>query len=462
MFETQATTSQPSSAASVKTAESLASVTTTSTPGRGSVAVVYGPRRIGKSFLLEALCTAVGGLRYQALTGVAAAQLDDFGRALGAWLGVGSLRLANWADAIDRLQTVQLPLLAIDELPYLTESAPELPSVLQRYVDAGVGPPLVLAGSSVSTMAELISGRAALYGRSSASVVPGSFTGRDLARLWQVRDPRAALRVDAAVGGLPGYRPMLAPPGANFDDWMVDEVLAPSSPLLDAAEAGLGEIAPLGSRAIIHTILAAIASGVRSFGGIARVAGRPTGALTRPLGLLERAGLVARVRDPLRARRDLYELADPHLRTWLSIIRPARHALQAGRAAQVWAGVRDTTWRAQVLGPRWEAVVRDHAARGAIAELGTVDLVGATTVPDPAHRTSHQVDVVALRQGQIVALGEAKLRRTGREDLKRLEAIRDLLGATDARLLLASAEGVDPTAARTPAALTIEPKDVYR
>lgn len=428
---------------------------------RQKLALVYGPRRVGKSFLLEALCEASGGRRYQAITGVTTAQLDDFGRAVGGWLEVGPLRLDGWADALERLARIDAPVVVIDELPYLTESAPELTSILQRYIDANQGPPLVLAGSSLSTMADLVTPRAPLYGRTAAVVVPAPFAGRDLAALWLVDDPTAALWVDAAVGGLPGYRPLLAPPGNQLDAWMVDEVLAPSSPLLDAAEAALADVTPHTGRGVYRTILSAIAAGERSFSTIARAAGQPTGALSRPLAALERAGLVSRVVDPLRSRRDSYDLADPHLRTWLTLIAPHRSALQAGRAPEVWERVRDTTWRAQVLGPRWEAVSRMHLERSAHAVIGPVDLVGATTVSDRFDRTSHEVDMIAVHGRTVVALGEAKLRRLGTADLERLRRIRQLLDAPDAHLVLASADGVDAATARAPDVVTITPDDVY-
>jgi uncharacterized protein len=431
------------------------------------LAVVYGPRRIGKSYLLDALCEGAGGFRYQAVSGVPATQVDDFGSSLGSWLGVGPLRLAGWADALDRLAQTELPLVVIDELPYLTETAPELTSLLQRYVDAKDGPPLVLAGSSLSTMAELVAPRAPLFGRSAAVVVPVPFAGRDLAELWHARDPVAALWVDAAVGGLPGYRPLLDPPGDDLDEWMVEEVLAPSSPLLDAAEAALVDVPDISTRGVYRAILGAIASGDRTFSAIARVAGLPSGALSRPLAALERAGLVSRVADPLRTRRDTYDLADPHLRTWLTVIAPHRSRLQAGRAAEVWERLRESTWRAQVLGPRWEAVARARVAEIAgvagIAGgmLGPVDVVGATTVPDRAARTGHEVDVVAVRGREVVAVGEAKLRRLGTADLDRLRHVRELIGAPTARIVLASAEGVYADAAAAPDVLTITPSNVY-
>jgi AAA+ ATPase superfamily predicted ATPase len=423
------------------------------------LAVVYGPRRVGKSFLLDAVCAATDGRRYQAITGVAATQLADFGRELGEWLGAGPLRIDGWADALDRLARVEIPFVALDEFPYLTEVTPELPSLLQRYVDAGDGPALILSGSALSVMSDLVEARAPLYGRAAAVVVPAPLAGADLAALWEAGDPLSVLWIDAALGGLPGYRPLVEPPGPDRDAWMIEEVLAPGSPLLDAAEADLANVPDLPAlRGVYRAILAAIATGERTFSAISRVAGLPSGALTRPLATLQRAGLVIRVPDPLRARRDRYELADPHLRLWLSIVAPNRSRLQAGAAAEVWERVGTTTWPSQVLGPRWEAVVRDHVARGGEERLGSPDLVGTTAVSDAASRQRLELDLIATRGKKVIAIGEAKLRELGVDDLERLLHARELLDAPKASILLASATGID---AGHPDLIELEPEDVY-
>ncbi len=429
---------------------------------RQRLGVVYGPRRIGKSFLLDAVCEAAEGRRYQAIAGVGATQLADFGRELGSWLGAGPLRLDGWADALDRLARLDAPFVVLDELPYLTEVTPELPSVLQRYVDGAAGPSLILAGSALSAMSDLVQARAPLYGRAGAVVVPAPLAGPDLAALWQTRDPLSALWVDAALGGRPGYRPLVAPPGRRREKWMVEEVLAPGSPLLDVAEADLADVPdPSALRGVYRAILAAIAAGERTFGAISRVAGLPSGALSRPLAALARAGLLERVPDPLRARRDRYELADPHLRLWLALIAPNRSRLQAGGAGEVWARVGETSWPSQVLGPRWEAVARAHLASGGEQRLGPLDAVGVTTVSDRVGRRSHEVDLVAVRAGRVVALGEAKLRALGPADLDRLLRIRDLLGAPEASIVLASATGVEAELSNRPDLIAIEPADIY-
>lgn len=425
------------------------------------LAVVYGPRRVGKSFLLDAICEAAGGRRYQAITGVAAGQLADLGRALGAWLGAGELRLDGWADALERLERVDLPVVALDELPYLIEATPALPSLLQRYVDRDDGPALILSGSALSVMSELVDARAPLYGRAGATVVPATFAGADLAELWSTRDPLSALWVDAVLGGLPGYRPLVSPPARKRDAWVTGEVLAPGSPLLDAAEADLANVPDAPAlHGVYRTILTAIATGEHAFGAISRVAGLPSGALSRPLAALQRAGLVERVPDLLRDRRDRYELADPHLRFWLAIVAPNRSRLQAGAAKDLWGALRDATWPSQVLGPRWEAVAREQLARG-VTPVGPVDAVGVTTVSDRASRRNHEVDLVATHGNEVVALGEAKLRKLDVDDLERLRRIRDLLGVPDAALVLASVAGVEPAVAREPDAIAVEPGDVY-
>ena len=429
---------------------------------RGRLALLYGPRRVGKSFLLEGLSEATGGVRYQAIVGIRGTQLADFGDALGEWLGAGPLRLESWADAFARVARLELPFLAIDELPYLLEPAPELPSVLQRYVDSAAGPPLILSGSALSVMSELAAASAPLHGRAAAMIVPGCLVGRDLAALWGTENPLSLLWIDSALGGLPGYRPTVRPPQGDLDAWMVDDVLHPGSALLDAAQADLAELpAPMALRGIYRSILSVIASGEHSFGAIARVAGIPSGALSRPLRALERAGLVSRTEDVLRARRDRYELADAHLRFWLAVIEPNRSVLAAGGATSLWPRLASTTWRSQVLGPRWEEIVREHLRRGAEERIGSPDVVGGTSVSERAGRRRHELDVVALREGRVIAIGEAKLRRLDARDLERLLHLRELLGAPEAEIVLASATGFAQELERNPALTMVDPARVY-
>jgi len=410
-------------------------------PGLG---VVYGARRVGKSFLLDCYADAVGGWRYQAVGGTAAVQLADFGRSLGERLGVGALAVRDWDDALTRLDQLGDALVVLDEYPYLRDAVPELDGVLQRYADRNQRGGLILCGSALSTMQALVEPRSPLYGRASMVLVPGPLTGRDLCALWGIDRADQALWVDAALGGFPGYRPLLRAP-RSLDRWMIDEVLSAASPLLDAAEAMLALVPEPVNGQLPRSILSAIAAGQRTFAGIGRFTGTPATSLSRPLRTLERAGLVARVPDPLRNRRDQFSLADPHLAFWLAVIAPNRSLLSAGRAEAVWHSVHDTTWPSQIVGPRWESAVRAFVER--TWPVGSEPVrVGVTAVSDPVAKRQHEVDLVVVEGDRVVAVGEAKLRRLDARDAERLRRIRELLGAPDARLILASASGVDASA----------------
>lgn len=427
--------------------------------GRGpGFGIVSGPRRAGKSFLLDHLVSATGGWRYQAIGGTERAQLDDFGSELGARLGAGPLALASWSDALSRIDALGDAPVVLDEYPSMREASPGLDGVLQRVVDGNRRGPLIICGSAMSTMRSLVEPQAPLYGRASLVLVPPMLDGGDLRRLWGEPTPERALWIDAALGGLPGYRPLVDPP-RSLDRWMVDQVLAPSSPLLDAAEATLTAGPDAITGVLARSVIAAIASGEHTFAGIGRRTGTPATALSRPLRDLERAGVVGRIPDPLRSRRDRFDLANPHLRFWLALVAPHRSHLQAGRAEQVWSSVRDTTWPSRVLGPRWESAVRSHVEHtwrgdGPLA-------VGVTQVSDPKRRGQHELDLVAVADGRVVAIGESKLRRLGVADLDRLRHLRTLLDAPDASLILASASGFERTLTGVDGIVRITPADLY-
>ncbi|MFY1688576.1 hypothetical protein [Plantactinospora sp. WMMB782] len=111
---------------------------------------------------------------------------------------------------------------------------------------------------------------------------------------------------------------------------------------------------------------------------------------------------------------------------------------------------------AVVLGSRFEELVREWALRFAAPETlgGPVAEVNSAVLGDPATRTSHEPDLVALGapplgdgSRPLLAVGEVKWgRRVGESDLDRLHRIREVVRGRsgydtgDVRLLLASAE----------------------
>jgi uncharacterized protein len=422
-----------------------------------TLGLISGRRRQGKSVLLRALCDAGGGFYWQAFEGSRNDLLGDLGRHLAAALGApASLALPDWDAALTALAatTQRHPgIVALDELPYAMESAPELPSLLQRRLaDRTSSPRWLVCGSALRVMGGLLSADAPLRGRASLELVVLPFDYRTARAFWGIADPHLALQVFAVTGGTPAYarefvRADTPRDGADFDDWVCRTVLDPSVPLFREGRVLLAEEPSITDRGLYHGVLAAIATGDTSPSRIAARLGRGVTALSHVLGVLCDSGLVVRQADAFHARRATFEVGEPIVRFHHAILRPNASALdRPGRQAQVWASARDTFY-AQVVGPVFEEVCRTWALRLASPDElgGVVASVQRGIVNDSSARAQHEVDVVARDPtGRILALGEARWgARLTPGDADRLRRIKSLLvrageDAEGARLLLFS------------------------
>jgi hypothetical protein len=432
-------------------------------PG-ATLGVVSGRRRQGKTFLLDALCRASDGFFFEATEATDAESLRRIGALLGGYTRAPfPPRPADWHEVLDavlRLGEEQPVTAVIDEFPYLAKANPSLPSVIQ----AAFGPRraerlrsrtrLLLCGSAMSFMGRLLSGAAPLRGRAALEMVVPTLDFRQAARFWSVEDPRLAVLLYSVVGGTPAYRDGvaggLAPESlANFDRWVADNVLNRFSPLFREARYLLAEEPDIRDNAVYHSVLAAVAEGNATRGGIAGYLERKATDISHHLSVLEDAGLLTREVDAFRPGRSVYRICEPLIVFHHAIMRPEWSRLERrGQAAQVW---RDSARRfaGSVVGPRFEQICRDWVQDYAVEEVagGAVAQVCQGVVNDTEQKTAHQVDVVvfgndAARQRVLLAIGEAKWAEPmGSGHLARLQRVRELLirngqpGAQTARLL---------------------------
>jgi uncharacterized protein len=94
----------------------------------------------------------------------------------------------------------------IDEFPFLVQASPSLPSIIQRELGPGGSGQrsavrLLLCGSAMSMMGQLLAGQAPLRGRASLVLLVQPFGYRDAARFWNADDPELAVLLHAVVGG---------------------------------------------------------------------------------------------------------------------------------------------------------------------------------------------------------------------------------------------------------------------
>ena len=431
--------------------------------------LVYGRRRIGKSTMLHRIAADRTGFYYEATRGESSVQLHRLGRAVGEFLGVGRIAYASWDEAFSSLLGLgagaPIPVV-LDEFGHLLESDRTLESVLA----AALGPAarsaqsgaarLICCGSAISVMRSLTNGQAPLRGRAGIELImyPDDFRVA-AARLPVANDAAGwllATHVFAVIGGVVGYATDmvnfdLPVNTADFERWIVERVLAPSSILLHEGTTLLAEDpAVSGAGALVHhSILSAVANGAVTAGAIAKRLGKQVSNLAPALNRLVDAGFVVRHEDPLRDRRPTYELDDPFLRFHFAVIDPYRALLRDRGTQHAWTERLRATFDSGVRGPVFEEMARTWVRRFAAPSTTSADgesgdaLIGPSAVSIDG--VEHQLDIAVAASGEVpnsrtvLALGEAK---AGEEltpaHLTRLERARAAFGprAAGAKLLL--------------------------
>ncbi len=398
------------------------------TRGSGAtLGVVSGRRRQGKSYLLQALAEATGGLYFAATEATEVESLRLLGAALTSFMREAVDQPKDWNQAVGALlravQDRPVPLI-IDEFPFLVRAAPALPSIIQRELGPGgsgraSSARVILCGSAMSVMGGLLSGQAPLRGRAGLELVIRPFRHRDAAKFWGIDEPRLAVLVNAVVGGTPAYAREFVQGDRpadldDFDNWVVRTVLNPQTPLFREARYLLAEESEIRDPGLYHSVLAAIATGHTTNGGIASYIGRRSDQITHPLTVLEDSTLVVREPDLFRAGRHRYRIVEPLITFYEAIMRRRWPELEIDRGQAVWATTRHS-FVAGVVGPHFEALCREFAVEAGAELFGDFPSeVGSGTVNDPAGREQLESDVVVLAAAdprgprRVISLGEAK------------------------------------------------------
>lgn len=387
----------------------------------GGLAIVSGRRRVGKTALLDRFCQSADrpavflpGTR--APVGEALRRLEERVRAIlppapGDLLDLGHLE--SWDAAFGYLLARargQALLLVLDEFPYLCEADPALASTLQARWDhrGDARLSVVLAGSHVGLMEELVAADAPLFGRADAHLRLAPFGWREAGLLTGGGDPAAWVEAYVTVGGMPRYLSLWDPRHDALAN-LADLLDGPGAPLGDESTVVLQEL-PAGSAPA--RLLELVALGAGTFTALRERSGLAPATTSEALSALERLGLLERLtpigQDAARTRRVRYEVRDPLLRVWLAIVGPHREAFELGRGAGVLAAnrhlVADSQARALAavvrdwLGAREETACGPWWASGSYDEgVDALALRGTTPAAAASARWASGVDGEAER-----------------------------------------------------------------
>ncbi len=314
-----------------------------------SVVMVFGRRRVGKSRLLFEATQERPTIYYQATRIAGSLSLALFKEQVEKTLSGDPVLdgLSDWLGLLSYLERAaagRVPGLTVvlDEFPYLCDSDPSLPSVLQKFCDGlrGRGTPmnLVLCGSQISFMEELLAEKNPMHGRQTWELDLAPLPFRDASQFFPGWSPEDRLRAYGIFGGIPYYLG-LCDPSESLQSNVRDLVLSTGAPLADEPNHLLQ--AELRDVTRYATLLGAIADGCTTSGDIiGRVREvQSSSGLAPYIQKLEKLRLIRIVRSldaSPRERDRRYYLDDPFLAFWYRFYLPNASALSAGHDDDVW------------------------------------------------------------------------------------------------------------------------------
>ncbi|HUN37420.1 MAG TPA: ATP-binding protein, partial [Trebonia sp.] len=448
--------------------QTLSEFATDERPG-ATLGVVSGRRRQGKTLLLESMCEELGGLYFTVPEDMPTAEhLRRLAEAIASHTDSLPPRLDSWDDAVDALfalGTDRPTLVVLDEFPYMARSTEGLPSILQHALSprgkarTESRTRLILCGSSITFMSQLVSGSAALFGRARLSMMVQAFDFRMAAKFWGVDyDRRLAASLFAMAGGTPAYIEYASGTPQSLgelDGWVTRNLLNSNNMLFRQPRMLLSEDSTFSHIGMYGTVLTAIAEGCHTVSTVASRVGRSAADVNHYVkGLLD-GGFLWHCEDAFKDKRAEYQIVDPLIRFHHAIVYPnwARLELyRPERAERLWADSQQT-FNSQVMGPAFEQMCRAWTEDFADPDqtLGGVPaMVAQTVLNNQAGRSQLQLDIVVKdARREVLAIGEVKSGETiATRHLTRLREAAELLrthhkipGDAQPRLLLFSASG---------------------
>jgi AAA+ ATPase superfamily predicted ATPase len=310
-----------------------------------AMALLYGRRRVGKTYLLGRVWE--NPFYFLAADTTLETNRTDLLRELGQWSGMDMLPedYPTWRSVfrlMTRIVRDGQQVFILDEFQYLLGHKDDVVSQLTAIWDREMGDSsmlLVLCGSEVSTMEALQARDSPLFGRLSWSSRLRPFDYFDSSRMLPWLSLREAMYLYGALGGMPRYLSSVKR-GEGFRESLCRILLSPRGEVhvqlqnLIAGEKGIRNTAEY------DAVLRAVASGRRELSEIASRAGLQDRVYVarRVLEVMEDLNMIRRERNYGAGSKSpwRYRIADNALLFWHRFIEPNRSRLERNMIDSVW------------------------------------------------------------------------------------------------------------------------------
>jgi hypothetical protein len=304
-----------------------------------SFVVVYGRRRIGKSTLIKKALSP-SDVYYMADQTERAHQIELLAKEAGMrFEGFDRVIYPDWEALFDGLnhRATKRFTLCLDEFPYLAKSSPELPSLLQKMIDAKtLKYNLIICGSSQQLMQGLaLDSTSPLYGRANQVLKILPIGINYLQGLLEV-SPCQTIEEYSVWGGVPRYWEIRLQSNSLEESIRYNLLNAQGTLFEEPYRLFIDDM-----RDIVQasTLLSLIGNGANRISEIAARVNKPVTSLSGPLDKLITLGYIEREipfgDNHKSSKKGIYKVADPFMDFYFRFVVPNRSLIELGRTDAV-------------------------------------------------------------------------------------------------------------------------------
>ena len=382
---------------------------------RKTAILIYGKRRVGKSTLIRQAAKDFSGaiINHLCVQSTFEGTLDLIYRSVCQALGLPFMRFGSLFDMMDFLKNQnQKILLIIDEYPYLkqTKKRNEVDSYLQAVIDRM--PPnvkLILCGSYIAIMKELLTEGNPLFGRFSLILHIRDFDYWDAARF----SPELSVREKAAYYAVFGGSPYVLE-NLDYTQSIRENILRLVLPETGLIRSHIENIMLNEIRKSFDTrILETLGNGKRRYSEISdALKMEETGLLEKQLKILLNMETIQKT-EPINRRGDkkkkFYEIVDNLMRFYFTFIFGAAGTITRIGEKQFYRMYIEGERMRQFVSRRLEGIALQYFHRMAgTGDYADVLDFGSYWYDDPIGKTNGEFDCVLKRQGEKYDFFECK------------------------------------------------------
>lgn len=381
--------------------------------------VIYGRRRVGKTFLINEFCKDKQSIFYVAIEQNDKGALESFSEKVLEILPAAKSYIdsfLSWEKAFEYIAEQakgKRIILAIDEYPYIATGNPSISSVLQKIIDTKFLSSnlfLILCGSSMSFMENQVLGyKSPLYGRRTAQFKIEPFDYLDSSEFFTNYSKEEQLIAYGIAGGVPQYLNNLQKEG-NINESIYRNYFRKDGHLFEEPASILKQ--ELREPAIYNSIISAVASGSSKLNEIGTKTGEETKKCSKYLSTLIDLHIVKK-EYPLgiqSGRNGIYCLHDNMFNFWYKFIPNNITNIEAGMG-KIIIEKKVLPQISDYMGRIFEEICIQYMIRRnkTLSLFIMFDEVGRWWGNNPIKKRQEEIDIIA-KSGNGAIFGECKWR----------------------------------------------------